>query len=311
MVRCVLRSKLNLMRRKIVIIGAGSLGKCLAALLADQADVMVYERNPKTLQALMKGSFILKENKSVRRIQIRPLDSLVQLQGIKIDVLIFATKVMDLRAALVEAAGLEPRCVFFPQNGVFDIRWTRRFFKKAYICRGTTTMACQETGLDQVTLFYRGDVYAGGDGARVLARLFREAGIKAKAFHDPQGAVWAKLIFSAVMNPLPVWTGEGYHILRDDHKVWELVRQAIGEGRAVARSLGVRLAFDPLELVLRVRNGDLAGIPHRGSIFQDIIAGRATELDFITGALIRQARKKGVKTPALNMIMQKARSAGA
>jgi 2-dehydropantoate 2-reductase len=226
-------------------------------------------------------------------------------------VLIFATKIMGLRKAVEETAGLDPQMVFFPQNGIFDIGWTKSFFKNTKVCRGVTTMACQEIGPGQVALLYRGNIYAGGDGAELVAGLFRKCGIGAKAYRNPNGPVWAKLIFSAVMNPLPVITGQGYDILRKDQEVWKLVRKAVEEGRAVARALGVRLAFDPAQLIYRVRKGDLAGISHRGSIFQDISAGRPTELDFITGALVHRADKVGVKTPSLDSILQRARLAGA
>lgn len=295
----------------VLIVGAGALGKCLAALLADQAVITVYERNPVTSRALMKGWFIVNEKGRTRKVKVHAVSSLAQLQGKKIDVLIFATKIMDLRTAVAEAAGLDPKYVFFPQNGIFDICWTKRFFKTARICRGVTTMACQETGLSQVTLFYRGNIYAGGEGAFMLAGLFRKCGLGAKAYREPEGAIWAKLIFSAVMNPLPVITGRGYDILMTDMNVWRLVRQGIEEGRMVARHLGLRLAFGPLQLIDRVRNGDLAGINHRGTIFQDMNEGRLTELDFITGALIRQAHKAGVKTPALDSILFRAKKAGA
>ena len=298
-------------RPTVLIIGAGALGKCLAALLAEQADVTVYERNHLTSQALMKGWFIFKEERHTQKVKVQAVASLAQLQGAKIDVLIFATKIMDLRKAVVEAAGLDPQVVFFPQNGIFDIRWTKRFFKRSQVCRGVTTMACQETGSGQATLFYRGNIYVGGKGAPVVTDLFRKCGIGAQAYRDPGGPILAKLIFSAVMNPLPVMTGQGYDILRKDQEIWKLVRQAVKEGRAVARALGVRLAFDPLKLIHRVRNGDLAGISHRGSIFQDISEGRATELDFITGALIRQARRTGMKTPALDSILLSSKLVGA
>jgi len=264
-----------------------------------------------TSQALVKGWFIFKEKRRTRRVKIRTLASLAELQGERIDVLIFATKIMDLREAVVEAAGLDPQCVFFPQNGIFDIRWTKRFFKRSQVCRGVTTMACQEESPGQVILFYRGNIYVGGNGAPAVADLFRRCGIGTKAYRDPIGSVWAKLIFSAVMNALPVMTGQGYDILKKDKEIWKLVRQAVEEGRAVARALGVRLAFDPLRLIHRVRNGDLEGILHRGSLLQDITVGRPTELDFITGALVCRARKAGVKTPALESILVKARMAGA
>lgn len=113
------------------------------------------------------------------------------------------------------------------------------------------------------------------------------------------------------MNPLPVATGRGYEVLSQDQEIWHLVRQAVDEGRAVDKARGVRLAFDPLSLIRRVRDGDLAGIAHRGSIAQDIVAGRPTEAEYITGALIREGRKTGIDTPALRWILAKAKDAGA
>ena len=287
------------------------LGKSLAAILAQQALITIYDRNSVITSSLNKGYLVFKENSRSYQVKVRSVSSLSQLHGEKIDVLIFATKVMDLSRALRDAEALDPQCIFFPQNGIFDTHWAKDIFKTAKICRGVTTMACQETACDQVTLFYRGNIYVGGNGAILVAELFRQCGISAKAYRDPIGSIWAKLIFSAVMNPLPVMTGQGYDILRKDQETWKLVRQAVKEGRAVARALGVRLAFDPLGLIHRVRDGDLAGISHRGTICQDISAGRPTELDFITGALVRQARKVGVKTPALSSILIKARMAGA
>jgi len=171
---------------KVVIIGAGALGKCLAALLEPQADITVYERNPVTSQELMRGWFIFKEKGRTQNVKVRAIASLAQLHGQKIDVLIFATKVMDLQGAVAEAAGLDPQFIFFPQNGIFDIRWTRRSFKTANICRGVTTMACQETSPGQVTLFYRGNIYVGGDRA-CLGKINFQRGDESIAYYNRTG----------------------------------------------------------------------------------------------------------------------------
>jgi 2-dehydropantoate 2-reductase len=244
-------------------------------------------------------------------VKIRIISSLSKIQGKKIDVLIFATKVMDLRSAVSQAAGLDPKYVLLPQNGLFDISWIKRRFKKATVCRGVTTMACQESALDEVTLLYRGNFYIGGKGSALVGGVLRKAGMNVMLCKDPRRAVWAKLIFSASMNPLPVMTGQGYEVLRTDGKIWRLVCNAVNEGRAVSRILGVRLAFDPLKLVQRVRSGDLAGIAYRGSMANDVLLGHPTEIDFITGALVRQARQVKVKTPALDSILLRSKLAGA
>lgn len=296
---------------EIVIIGAGALGKCMAGLLAKHASITLYERDPETRRVLAHGGFIFQNEQSAQTIRVQLIESPEEVRDKKIDLLVFATKVTDLRKAVAEAEDLNPRCIFLPQNGIFDMEWLNRSFNKSRICRGVTTMACQETGHDRVRLFFRGHVYVGGDGARLVAGLLRKAGVRVRTCRNPDGAVWAKLIFSAVMNVLPVITGGGYRVLRDDPEIWRLVKQAINEGKAIAKVRTIRLAFDPMKLIERVRDGDLAGIKHRGSMIGDANAGRSTELDFITGALIRHARKERVKTPALDLIFSQAREAGA
>jgi 2-dehydropantoate 2-reductase len=292
----------------VLIIGAGALGKSLAALLKPQAEVILFDKDPAVRRALLKGSFTFHDKGRARRVKVRALSSLAGLENKNIDVLIFATKIMDLRNAVEEAVAVSPRHVLFVQNGIFDLEWTKKYFKTAAICRGVTTMACQPTSADEVTLFYRGRMYVGGEGAAFVARLFHASGIRTSACRNVTGSVWSKLIFSSVMNPLPVVTQQGYDMLKDKD-TWRQVREAVGEGRAVARTLKVRLAFDPLQLIRRVRNGDLKGIAYRGSMYQDVCAGRPTEIDFMTGALVRHARKAGVKTPVLDLILSKARKA--
>ena len=297
--------------RKIVIIGAGALGKCMAGILSKQTSIIMCERNSKSRQQISKNGLIIKEGNGTRKVNIQTVATISQLQSHKIDLLIFATKIMDLRRAVEEAVGLNPRYVFLPQNGIFDFNFVNRIFRNGHICRGVTTMACEEKDRGEVELFYHGRMYVGGDGARYISKLFRNAGIEAKAYRNPDGPIWAKLIFSAVMNPLPILTGKGYDVLRNDTEVWKLVKKAVEEGRMVARVVGVRLAFDPMLLIDMVRIGDLAGIKHRGSIVHDLSSGRSTELRYITGKIVNLAHRVGVKIPALEYILAKAEKAGA
>lgn len=290
------------MRQSVVIIGAGSLGKCFAALLADHAAVTVFR--------LKVNHFIYKEGRQAKKVRIRTVSSLKELESKKIDVLILTTKVMDLRAAAAAAAKLHPRCVFLPQNGLFPTGWIKKIFKNSIVCRGITTMACQELTSGTVQLLYRGEMYVDRGGAAV-ARIFRLAGLKVIVSENSDGFIFAKLIFNAVMNPLPVITGRGYGMLKTNYIISNLAQSGIREGLDVANALNIRLALDPMKFFLRVKEGDLARLPYKGSMFQDLAMKRKTEIDFITGALIRVARQVGVQVPALKIILAKAKAAGA
>lgn len=295
---------------KVVIVGAGALGKCLAALLAEKVCVTVYERDRSALQELQKHGFKFKEGNRVRDVRVKIVPSLKALRSEKIDVLIFATKVMALPGALRASTELKPRCVFLPQNGLFDINGIKRSFKNAVVCRGVTTMACQESTSGTAQLLYRGQMYVDRRAADV-ARLFRRAGLKVVVSENSDGFIFAKLIFNAVMNPLPVITGKGYGILKTNHTISSLAQAGIREGLDVAKALNIRLAFDPMKFFLRVKEGDLVGLPYKGSMFQDVAMKRKTEIDFITGALVRTARQAGVPVPALKFILAKAKAVGA
>ena len=285
--------------RSVLVIGCGALGGVLIERLNCCADITTVDPSPRV------------------RIKKQIIQSAEALKGQYFDGAIVATKCYDVDNALLPLKNcVIIKRILFLQNGILNLTKIRRSFPKAAIVRGITTSAIGT--LSQKSFFYyEGKFFLAPEDDKKneavgwFGRLFSDAGLKTSLVSKSSCIVWAKLIFSAVMNPLPVITGQGYDILSKDQEIWKLVLQAIEEGKAVSRVLGVRLAFDPLKLIDRVRNGDLVGIKHRGTIFQDRSNGRLTELDFITGALIRNARKAGINTPALDSILARCKAAGA
>jgi 2-dehydropantoate 2-reductase len=74
------------------------------------------------------------------------------------------------------------------------------------------------------------------------------------------------------------------------------------EGKRVAAAAGVELHEDPWEMnVLAVRRGETqaaeGAYAHVPSMLEDVRSRRRTEVDFITGALVREARRAGVPVP--------------
>ena len=66
------------------------------------------------------------------------------------------------------------------------------------------------------------------------------------------------------------------------------------EGKQVAAAAGVELHEDPWEMnVLATRRGSR----HYPSMLEDVEAHRPTEVDQITGALVREAERLGVAVP--------------
>jgi 2-dehydropantoate 2-reductase len=81
-----------------------------------------------------------------------------------------------------------------------------------------------------------------------------------------------------------------------------LVRDLMDEGKAVAAAADVELHEDPWEMnVQAVQRGETLAAEgryaHVPSMLDDVRSGRRTEVDFITGALVREAEKHGVPVP--------------
>ncbi|MGH3091805.1 MAG: ketopantoate reductase family protein, partial [Gaiellaceae bacterium] len=134
--------------------------------------------------------------------------------------------------------------------------------------------------------------------AEEVAALFVRAGLRARAFPDLRPAQWSKLIFNATVNAVAALTG-----LPHDHHfadrelptdLGHLVHELVEEGKRVAEAAGIALHEDPWEMnVLATRRGSA----HYPSMLEDVEARRPTEIDLITGSLVREAERIGVPVP--------------
>jgi 2-dehydropantoate 2-reductase len=130
------------------------------------------------------------------------------------------------------------------------------------------------------------------------AALIAESGLKAQPFRDLRPAQWSKLIFNATVNAVAALTGlphDAHFAAREHHSdLGYLVHDLMDEGKRVARAAGVELHEDPWEMnVLATQRGSR----HYPSMLEDVDAHRPTEIDHITGALVREAGRLGVAVP--------------
>ena len=131
-----------------------------------------------------------------------------------------------------------------------------------------------------------------------IAVLLVRSELKAKAFEDLRPAQWSKLIFNSTVNAVAALTGLPHdpHFAQRDRleQLGHLVYGLMEEGKRVAAAAGVELHEDPWEMnVLATQRGSR----HYPSMLEDVEARRPTEVDQITGALVREADRLGVAVP--------------
>ena len=150
--------------------------------------------------------------------------------------------------------------------------------------------------------------WAGGSAtyeqAQQVADLINRSGLKAKAFPDLQPAQWSKLIFNAVINSVAALSDLPHvsAFVRQDNltDLGHLVHAAMDEGKRVAAARGVDLYEDPWQMnVEATSHGQTGGedYAHAPSMLEDVRARRLTEIDWITGSIVREAAKAGVPVP--------------
>jgi 2-dehydropantoate 2-reductase len=294
---------------RIVVVGAGAIGSLYAAHLASVAEVWVLTRRPDHAEALCAKGLSVSGKSSIDAVLHATSDP---SELPHFDAAIVATKANEVAAAAEALRGRsEGAVVMTCQNGlgadeILADAGPWPLLSAVTFMSGTKHDDCLvEYELDAPTWLGPSAVRpATQSTAAHVATLLRRAGLRAEAFDDVRPALWSKLIFNATVNALSALTGLPHdrHFRMEEQitDLGHLARALVEEGRAVAGAAGVELHEDPWEMNLEaVRRGETAqgSYRHLPSMLADVRAGRRTEVDFITGALVREGHARGVPVP--------------
>jgi 2-dehydropantoate 2-reductase len=140
-----------------------------------------------------------------------------------------------------------------------------------------------------------------------LGELMTESGLPTKVVADPRGAIWGKFIFNSVMNPIGAIV-QGVNAARYEvPEMRALIDDVAAECIRVAEAQGIQLPFDPMYLVKKFRSGEVPLSKHAGSMAQDLEAGRETELEAMTGYVVRKAKELGLPVPVTESVYRMAK----
>jgi 2-dehydropantoate 2-reductase len=287
--------------RRVCVVGAGAIGSLFAAHLARVAEVAVLTRRTEHARALRddglrvsgRGDFVARVTGASDPDEIG-----------EVDLVLVATKGTEVDEAAARLEGRFGRAaVMTVQNGLGVEEIVRRYGDWPLLS-AVTFMSGTRHSDTHVEYILDTETWLGPYGdtpfelAREVAELVVAGGLRAAAFPDLRPAQWSKLIFNATVNSVSALTG----LPHDPHfaarervtDLGHLVHDLVDEGKAVAAAAGVPLHDDPWEMnVLATQRGSA----HYPSMLEDVEARRPTEVDLITGALVREAERVGVDAP--------------
>ena len=282
---------------RVVVAGAGTIGSLFAAHLAQVADVGVLTRRDDHARALNEHGLRV-SGRADFTARVHASTDPAELGDA--DLVVVACKGGDLEPLATSLAGhFGGATVMTAQNGlgaeeIVAAHGDWPILSSVTFMSGTRHDDTHvEYVLDTATWIgpYRGTTAA---DAEQVAELIRSAGLKAEAFDDLRPAQWSKLIFNATVNTVAALTGLPHDFHFAEGMLGDLVHGLVDEGKAVAAAAGVELREDPWEMNVHATQ---RGHAHYPSMLEDVKAHRKTEIELITGSLVREAERVGVDVP--------------
>ncbi len=286
---------------RVCVIGGGVIGSLYAGHLAHVAEVSVLTRRQDHADALNREGLQI-TGRSDRHATVFATTDPDELPAF--DLGIVATKADGLDDAATSLEGRFPDALVMTTLNGLGAEEVVRAHGDWQLVSAVTFMSGtkhSDTEVEYIldTATWMGP-YEDTPYARVeeIGELVRSSGLEAETFPDLRPARWSKLIFNATVNAVAALTGLPHdaHFAREETPadLGHLVHDLIEEGKAVAAAAGVELYEDPWEMnVLATRRGHA----HYPSMLEDVEAQRTTEIDLITGSLVREAERHGVPVP--------------
>jgi len=289
------------MAKRVCIIGCGAIGSLYAAHLARVAEVWAFVRRPEHAAALNERGLRVSGKRDFQ-VSLRATADPRQLPTF--DLGIVCTKSNQTREALTPLARrFDQGAIISAQNGLGNEEIIAQY-TRGYVIRGTTFMSGTRHDDNQVEMELDTATWLGPfeptrtpfSLVQEAASLLVESGLKAEALKDSRPAQWSKLIFNASVNSVAALT-ELPHCPQFAHEdefsdLGRLLHDLIDEGKQVAAGLGIQLYEDPWGM-----NKIGAQTNHPPSMLYDIKHHYTTEVDFLGGAIAREAARAGLSAP--------------
>jgi 2-dehydropantoate 2-reductase len=290
---------------KIVIVGPGAIGLLFAGLLSrsrgEKTEICLLDKKRDRADRLNKSGIRL-EGLTVFKTGLSGV-SADPKDFEDADFWLFCVKSYDTKTAAkaIQSFVSKDATVVSLQNGLGNIELLAETFGANRVIAGVTSMGatlteegvCRHAGEGE-TLFGR------LDGSLTVAlkdlrEIFLKAKVPAKISRDVTGLIWSKLIVNVGINALSAITRLKNGSLTSFEGSRRLMKEAVQEAFRVAKRKRIKLPFDdPLAKASSVCEATADNV---SSMLADILAQKRTEIDYLNGAIVRQADSLGLKAP--------------
>jgi 2-dehydropantoate 2-reductase len=292
---------------RIVVFGTGGVGGYFGGRLAASGSDVAFLARGAHLEALRTHGLRISSPKGDLHLPRVVASDDPRALG-PADVVLFAVKLYDVESAAPQLSVLiGPDTVVVPlQNGVEATDTVVRAVGASHVAGGTAYISAVIAEPGVIRHVALGEMIFGElDRVRTprLERLLeacRAAGFQATLSDDIQIDIWSKFVRLSAFSGVTAWARCSAGRIRDDADLWDTWTGAVKESIAVARAKGVGLPesiFDDSVARFRAMPAET-----KSSMLEDLERGRALELPWLSGAVVRLGREAGVDVPIHRML---------
>ena len=292
---------------RIAVIGAGAMGSIYGGHLSLKNEVLLVDTNREVVDRINEKGLILEENGKENLYHPK---ALADTSGeAPMDLVILFVKALFSKPALSgNKALIGPDTYLMTlQNGSGHEDILQEFAPLKRIIIGTTN--------DNGAVLGPGHVRHGGEGETNIGMLVPDeggflpklketmdaCGFQAEIRENIQQLIWDKMFTNVSLSAVTALLSCPMGYPTQNEYAYALVEQLVREAAAVARGLGLVAEEGAiLEKVRKTSEGSPEGIT---SICADLKAGRKTEVETISGSVVRAAEKCGVPAPTHRFVV--------
>jgi 2-dehydropantoate 2-reductase len=277
---------------EIIVLGAGAIGSLYGAKLAAANDVTLVGRAQHVAAVNQRGLRI----EGLESLVV-PVRAVTTLDRVGSDALVLVTtKVEDTATALAPIAPLvrDDTTIVSLQNGFGTEEIVRRALgDRGIVLRAITQFGAIFKSAGVIQFMARGyTLLESHDRSERIASVLTAAGLDCRVSGDIARDIWRKLLINCVVNPITAILGSEVGAIADP-RLDPFKELVIAECVAVAATQGV-----VIEGNLQQEISDFFRPSHNiASMLQDLRRGRATEIDYLNGAVAALGARAGMDCP--------------
>ncbi|WP_088226917.1 2-dehydropantoate 2-reductase [Desulfosporosinus sp. FKB] len=301
---------------KVLVIGLGALGTVYSCFLSLAGHEVTGVGRPAAINRIRRDGVMVTgiwgEHRAELNCVVSEISELVSDQFDMIIVTVKSFSTEEIAQDISRFVG-EKTHVFLLQNGYGNFESAANYISEDKILLGRVIFGAElvAAGESMVTVI-ADDVVLGSPKNLIsyelleeYAVIFNKAGIPTKASHEIMKYIWGKIIYNSALNSLGAIFEVSYGQLADEPFTRDLINKIIREIFDVLAARHIETFWPDAQSYLENFYANL--IPptsaHHASMLQDIQSGRRTEIEYLSGAVVKLARESGIPVPVNEVIV--------